>query len=128
MDLILRRYDEVHGKGVPFGDSLLHTLGYADDVALADDGQPAGIIMATNRVTALATGSKQDADMTIKLEKTKVLHVREQDPITTTTEAEVKKACKFSCSHLGCNFKFHTKRGLLVHESHCEWKEEFNLE
>ena len=128
LDLILRRYDDVAGKGVAFGDILLHTLGYADDVALIDYGHPAGIEMASNRVTAIAAGSKKDADMTIKIKKTKVLHVRTQDPITATTEAEALNVCKFTCPHWGCDFKFRTKRGLRVHEGRCEWKDECELE
>ena len=36
LELILRRHDNCPDKGVPFGDTNVYTLGYADDAALAD--------------------------------------------------------------------------------------------
>ena len=40
LELILRRHDAVEGKGVSLADTVLHSLGYADDIALIDRGDP----------------------------------------------------------------------------------------
>lgn len=36
LELILRRYDSRDDKGVTFAEMILHTLGYADDVAIIE--------------------------------------------------------------------------------------------
>ena len=36
LEAVLRRHDVIEGKGVDFGGSRIHTLGYADDAALID--------------------------------------------------------------------------------------------
>ena len=46
-------------KGVPFGDVLIHTLGYADDAALVDLGSTDGIRMASDRVTKISRGARR---------------------------------------------------------------------
>ena len=89
-------HDSRTDKGVPLGQTIIHTLGYADDVALIDRGDALGISRATERVTAIAVGSKADADMSISIPKTKVMHVRSQDQITSTTTDEARKICKFT--------------------------------
>lgn len=62
-------------------DTIIHTFGYA---ALIDYGDAAGgITRASERVTKISRGSRQDADMHITISKTKTLHVRVQDPITS---------------------------------------------
>ena len=111
LDLILRRHDNVAAKGVPFGNLMLHTLGYADDVGLIDIDNTEGCQRATKRVTSIAAGSRADADMEmeISISKTKVLHVRRQDSVNTTTSEEVKKKCKLVCPHTDCGFVFYTK-------------------
>ena len=38
LEAILRRHDQVQNKGVSLGNTVIHTLAYADDTALADDG------------------------------------------------------------------------------------------
>ena len=53
-------------KGVEFGGINLHTLDYADDAALINSHAE----IASARVTSIAQGSKDDADMEIKIEKT----------------------------------------------------------
>ena len=88
LEFILRDYDTVSGKGVSLGTSCIHTLGYADDLALTDSGDADGISKATSRVSAIAEGSRCDADMQVKLAKTKILHVRAQDPVSETTNEE----------------------------------------
>ena len=99
LELILRRHDSFPGKGIPLADVMLHTLGYADDAALLDSGDDEGVERASRRVTSIAKGSTQDADMVISIAKTKVVHVREQEPATPTTAEEAKKVCKFTCPH-----------------------------
>ena len=61
LELILRQHDTHREKGVIFGGECVHTLGYADDAALLDGSRE----VATARVTAIAQGSRSDADMTI---------------------------------------------------------------
>ena len=121
LELILRRHDSVAGKGVPFANTILHTLGYADDVGLIDHGDISGCRRATERVTRIAAGSRADADMEISISKTKVPHVRRQDSISVTTSEEAKEVCKFTCPHLHCGYKFYSKRGMQIHAGKCQW-------
>ena len=58
--------------------------------------------------------------MVISIDKTKVLHVREQEPTSTTTANEAVKVCKFSCPHHLCTHQFLTKHGMLVHAGKCD--------
>ena len=87
---ILRLHDTRADKGVPLWQSIVHTLGYADDAALLDLGDEAGIQRASHRVTTIATGSRKDADMDISVSKTKTLHVRKQEEVSATTSRESK--------------------------------------
>ena len=114
--------DTVTGKGVPLGQTIVHTLAYADDDAQVNDGGPIGTQKAADRLTKVSLGSKKDADMSINADKTKVLHVRSQDPISDTTAEEARGVCKFVCPHTNCGFRFHSKRGMLVHAGRCKWK------
>ena len=125
LELIFRRHDKMPGKGVALMDTVLHTLGYADDVATIEEATPEGHERATNRVSAIANGSQQDADMSINIPKTKVLQVGPQESVSPTTAEEARAVCKYTCRHEGCNHCFMTKHGLLVHEGRCEWKNEF---
>ena len=79
-------------------------------------------------MTSIAKGSREDADMNISIKKTKVLHVRQQEVVSTTTAAEAKTVSKFVCPHLHCGFQFHTRRGVLVHAGRCAWRDEFMVE
>ena len=99
LEFILRTHDNREDKGVSLIGTIIHTLGYADDAALVDLGDAAGIIRATERLSRIATGSLVDADMVIKIEKTKGMHIRQQDPITETTPGEAQGVCKFTCPH-----------------------------
>ena len=65
LDYLFHLHDNVAGKGVTFGDIMIHTLRYADDAALADEDNPAGIIHATARVNDIAQGSRKDADISL---------------------------------------------------------------
>ena len=128
LEHILRQYDDVRDKGVPLGDTRVHTLGYADDLALTDNGDADGVVKANARATKIAVKSRERADMKVKITKTKVLHVRPQDPVSDTTCSEATKACKYVCPHLNCGFRFFTKRGMLIHAGRCEWRNEFEVE
>ena len=66
--------------------------------------------------------------MKVKIRKTKVLHVRSQDPVSETTKEEASAVSKFVCPHLNCGFRFFTKRGMLAHAGRCEWRNEFEVE
>ena len=105
LELILRRHDAVVAKGVSLTNTILHSLGYADDVALIDRGDTIGIQRATTRVTSIADGSRDDVDMEISVSKTKVLHVRRQDSVSATTSDEAKKVCKHVCPHVNCGLQ-----------------------
>ena len=126
LELILRLHDQ-QPEGVPLLDTIISTLGYADDLGLLNKGDADGIKKASERITAIAIGSKADADMKVSLPKTKVLHVREQDPITDTTNAEAISQCKFECPNIGCSFVFASKTGLNIHKAKCEWANEFEV-
>lgn len=124
LEKILRDHDKVRGKGVVFDNQIVHTLGYADDAALLD----ANPETATKRVTAIAAGSKQDADMIISVPKTNVIHVRCQGKCTPVTPEEAKKKAKLKCPHIGCNHVFHNVHGLKIHMGRCERRDLFITE
>ena len=71
LELILRNHDNRSDKGASLLGTILHTLGYADDAALVDLGDAAGVIRATERLLRIAKGSVDDADMQIKIRKPK---------------------------------------------------------
>ena len=99
LQLIIGRHDTLAVKGVSFANTILHTLGYADDIALIDNGHNDSIHLATERVTSIAQGSKKDTDRydaTISIPKTKVLHVRSQSQVNKTTCTEASKVCNAS--------------------------------
>ena len=128
LDLIMRMHDNRVDKGVSLGATIVHTLGYADDIAMVDGGCANGVLCSSARVTAITRGSKQDADiMSISIPKTKSIHVRAQDPISETTDEEAIQECKFTCPHLTCEFKFRTKRGMLAHADKCCWRQEYKV-
>ena len=86
IELILRNHGNRSNKGVSLIGTILHTLGHADDAALVDLGDAVGVIRATQRLSRITTGSLEDVDIQIQIEKTKVIHVRRQDPITDITQ------------------------------------------
>ena len=127
LELLLRRHDAESDKGVTLVVTLNHTLGYVDDIALLEPGDTAGLERLSRRVSAIAKGSRDDADMLILLNTTKALHVCvHQDHQVTTTEAESMSA--HTCPHLNCDRKFFNKRGLRIHAARYKWRSEFELE
>ena len=121
LELILRTHDRHARRGVDFGGQRVHTLGYADDAALIDSDRS----VATTRVTDIAQGSREDADMHINVTKTKVMAVCEQDKVTATTGAEAEKVCKLVCRNAGCERVFFNQHGLRCHEGKCKHKDDF---
>lgn len=111
LDLILRRHDQRTDKGA-LGQTVIHTLGYADDATLIDRGDAQGVQLASERLTDISKGSRTDADMDISIRKTKGMHVRAQDKVSATTAGEACAACKFICPHPHCGYKFYSKRGM----------------
>ena len=51
-----------------------------------------------------------------------------QKAVAPVTSEEVTAVCKFFCRYADCDHCFTTKRGLLVHEGRCEWKDECDFE
>ena len=125
LEAILRRYDNTPGKGVPFGEARLHTLGYADDAALIDESTST----ASNRVSSIAAGSKDAADMEINISKTECMHVKRQQRVATPIQAEAEKVCEHKCNNPGCGWIFGNKHGLKIHkEKWCEWRRYYEVE
>ena len=124
LELILKTHDNMPNKGVLFGALRVSTLGYADDAALLDNE----LATASKRVTAIAQGSRRDADMEISIPKTEVMHVCPQGKVSTTTAAEARKVCKFKCMNIGCNRVFNNVHGMKCHAGKCRWKNFYHIE
>ena len=120
LELILKRHDNSPNKGINLAGRRIHTLGSADDAALLDDG----LHKATDRVTTIAAGSKDDADMEINIDKTEVMQVCEQGRIPAATADEAKAVCKFPCPHLGCDRVFFNAHGMQCHAGKCKYHNE----
>ena len=124
LQLILKRHDNVSGKGVPFAGDTIHTLAYADDAALLDKD----VATVTARVSAISKGSRKDADMTINSDKTEVVHFREQSRVPASSTAELRAVCKHKCTHVGCNRVFFNSHGLKCHKGRCKWKQWYEVD
>ena len=121
LEMLFRLHDTNPNKGVDLGGHNVHSLGYADDAALLDSK----LAVATDRVTAIAQGSRTDADMSISIDKTEVMQVTAQGAVTPTTSAEAKKVCKHKCRYAGCGRVFRNKHGLKCHEGKCKWRSSY---
>ena len=124
LELILRTHDTNRHKGIKFGNVMVDTLGYADDAALLDTD----VHTATERVTSIARGSEQDADMKINVGKTEVMHVEEQDSVAQATSDELRAECKFTCPNVDCKRVFHTAHGCKCHAGRCRRKGWFEVD
>ena len=118
LELILRKHDNISGKGVQLGGKTVDTLGYADDAALLDNDKG----VSSTRVTSIATGSRQDADMEISIEKIEVMQVTEQGRTDPATTEELKNVCKYTCPHAGCSRVFLNAHGCKCHAGKCRYK------
>ena len=72
---------------------MIYTLGYADDLALIEYGDADGIAKSSARVSSISEGSNEEADMSLSIPKTKVLHVRKQDAIAISNHAVGSERC-----------------------------------
>ena len=123
LEYILRLHDNTQGKGVNListPPTRVHTLGYTDDLSLTDTGDETDTDRSTSRVSEISAGSREEADMKVKIVKTKILHVHSQEPVFDTSSEEASKVYNFVCPHLNCDYHFLTKRGMLVHAGRCE--------
>ena len=97
--------------GTPPNQVSISSLEYADDAALADEGVP----NASERVTSIAVGSREDAAMEISKPKTKAMHIHAKTRVSATTEEEIASmGFKHICPN--CERDFPTKRGLAIHQ------------
>jgi hypothetical protein len=97
---------------------LLEELEYADDAALIDEDAES----ASERVSRLAAGAMQDADMEISVPKTEAMHVQQQMAISPVRRSdydikEVTKVLQYQCSY--CGDGFDTKQGRNQHITTC---------
>ena len=92
-------------------------LGYADDVAILSHHTD----KLTERLENIDEGSRQDADMTINVSKTKTMHVMEQEKLALPTAEEIlatESTFKHECTFCGRRFK--TVRGMKIHMASCD--------
>ena len=103
---------------------VVHTLGYADDAALLDYTDE----VASDRVTTIAQGSADDADMIINVAKTQCMHVQRQEVCPLVTDDEIRMRAKFVCPHINCNHVFYNQHGLKVHAARCKKRDVYNAD
>ena len=78
LDALVQQFDSVKGKGFKCGRILrLDVLGYADDVALISST----VEDMTRRLTSIANGARDNADMHVSLPKTFTHHVHKRDKL-----------------------------------------------
>ena len=124
LQLILRKHYNVSVQGVQFENIRMDTLGYAGDAALLDED----IKVSTTRVTSISSGSRQDADMIISVEKTEVMHVEEQGRVSTASAEELEGVCKFECPHVDCKRVFYNAHGCKCNAGKCRRKNWYAVE
>ena len=114
LDQIFRLHDIAsQGIGGPsLGDVTASKLEYADDVGLLDWTAAE----ASERVSALARGSRTSASMEISAPKSKgfLVHTREQLPVSTEVDVEALDL-PHSCPE--CKRTIPTRRGLAMHQA-----------
>ena len=86
-------------------------LSYADDAGLVDEDAQ----RSSDRLSSIASGSTNDAAMSVSLDKTKAMHIHKRDTVSATTETEIVEM-KFSHKCNKCMRTFPTRHGLRVHE------------
>ena len=114
LDRIFRLHDFAgQGIGGPsLGDVTASKLEYADDVGLLDWTAAE----ASERVSALASGSRASASMEMSAPKSKGMHVHIRERLPVSMEVEVEALdLPHSCPE--CERTFPTSRGLAVHRA-----------
>ena len=104
LDALVQQYDSVRDKGFKCGRILrLDVLGYADDVALISGT----VEDMTRRLTAIADGAREDADMNVSLPKTFSHHVHKRANVkVSNAEAKVAESkYKYKCDFCPRRFK-----------------------
>jgi hypothetical protein len=76
-------------------------------------------------VTAIAIGSKKDADMEISIAKTKCMHIKDQGARPKVSRGEAKAQAKFECHNIGCKHIFNNVHGMKIHAGTCKHKDVF---
>ena len=108
------------GEGISVGKiGTLRVLGYADDAAMLDKTVEA----MTARLTKFADEAKAQVDMKVKPSKTYTQIVQRQEktaPATTEEIEKKEKKYKFKCPFEGCDERFKTKNGMLIHRATCD--------
>ena len=115
LDQLVRTHDQ-QGNGITCAPTLnIRILGYADDAALLERE----LDIMLQRLTTLADGARQDADMQVKMAKTFSQHVgrRESAAVEHEEAVAVQKEYKNECGFCGRRFK--TKRAVKIHEASC---------
>ena len=56
------------------------------------------------------------------------MYVRRQDNVSTTTNEEAKKKCKFVCPHIDCDFVCYTKPDMNIHADKCAQANTYRFE
>ena len=114
LDRMIRLHD-IAGQGIggpSLGDVTASKLEYTDDVGLLDWTAAE----ASERVSALASGSRASASMEMSALKSKGMHVRVRGRLSVSTEVEVEALdLPHSCPE--CERSFPTTSGLAVHRA-----------
>ena len=117
MEQIFRVHDN-SPTGTRVGNYLhVGVLGYADDVAIVSHRTD----KLTERLNNIDKGSRNDADMTINVSKTKNMHVTKQEKLTPPSTADIlatEETFKHQCTF--CSWKFNTARGMKIHMASCD--------
>ena len=114
MDRIFRLHD-IAGQGIggpSLWDATVSKLEYADDVGLLDWAAAE----ASERVSVLASGSRESTSMEMSAPMPKGMHVYALERLPVSTEMEVDALdLPHSCPE--CERSFPTTRGLAVHRA-----------
>ena len=117
MEQIFRVHDN-SPTGTRVGNYLhVGVIGYADDVAIVSHRTD----KLTERLNNIDKGSRNDADMTINVSKTKNMHVTKQEKLTPPSTADIlatEETFKHQCTF--CSWKFNTARGMKIHMASCD--------
>ena len=102
------------GAGITVGyapnEVKISALEYADDAGLLD----ASVEEASERLTAISCGSRNDAAMIISVAKTKAMHIHKTIRVSETVEDEVIALhLKHKCPE--CDKSFPSLRGMKIH-------------